>query len=731
VPGITGEEFTLTLEVGGSGAGDSDAGSGSRSVVGPGAESIQYGSIRNVVQVIQVDAGTGEFTHFQQVSRKNDADTGAVLTVKGPYLGNRYHFLVLMGHRERNYAKEADPRLPESPYSWKTDESGALLPPTLLAAGLLANREIWGGETLVITMKPLTVDTVFAYGGATVHAALPANGGNRPPAGTAASIVWTVSGGFAILLDAQNEAGPQSGGVGFNWGGLSLAEQKTILRFKGDSDDTVDTNAVLGGADRNQITLDLGPQNAGVSGSANFNLTYHPFGAGNMTVFTDIDPKAASWIIRNGVNDLAQNGKTVFPNTASTVSPWNGTAADTANGNGAAAFEFADQKIPHIDLAKLVPAPVTGKMPVTGAVDEGTYTGTVEWKAVVGGTSKARFEGETVYMARVTLNPATGFQFSEGGVTVTHGGSSGIVYVSKKTDTPVVVDILFPKTGAFWEYGGYFSGSAAPGKGDLDSAIDILGQAKTEGLSSLFLKLLPWPETVNFGASGDINGGLVLTAATNSPAAVTLDGGGKTIPLATGNTGSVITVGDGVTLTLRNITFVGSAGNDKPLISVAAGGKLVLEKGAVITGNGASGVSVSGAAGKLVMKGGAISGNTGTGVAVGADGVFELSGGTISGNKTANAGGGVSVAGTGKLVMTGGTISGNTASGNGGGVYLDSGSFTKQSGGTIYGIGEGALANTAGSGNGYAAYAVSGGKKRNLTAGPGVTMDSGTNDGWE
>jgi hypothetical protein len=53
-------------------------------------------------------------------------------------------------------------------------------------------------------------------------------------------------------------------------------------------------------------------------------------------------------------------------------------------------------------------------------------------------------------------------------------------------------------------------------------------------------------------------------------------------------------VGNGVTLTLRNVTFAGLDTNTSTLISVAMGRTLVLEDRAVITGNGNSGVSVSG-----------------------------------------------------------------------------------------------------------------------------------------
>jgi hypothetical protein len=70
-------------------------------------------------------------------------------------------------------------------------------------------------------------------------------------------------------------------------------------------------------------------------------------------------------------------------------------------------------------------------------------------------------------------------------------------------------------------------------------------------------------------------------------------------------------------------------------------------------------------------------------------------------------------------------------------VYVSgSGTFTKQSGGVIYGSNESnsALKNTATSGDnyGHAVYVSSSPtKKRNTTAGTGVTLNSSTAGGWE
>jgi hypothetical protein len=161
---------------------------------------------------------------------------------------------------------------------------------------------------------------------------------------------------------------------------------------------------------------------------------------------------------------------------------------------------------------------------------------------------------------------------------------------------------------------------------------------------------------------------ITLTTA-NSPASVVIDGGGRVI---TGSTNR-ITVGSGITLKLKNITF-----SNIPF-TVATGGKLVLGNegdatgSAVVRQNAGAGVTVSG--GTLEMKAGAlVTLNSTSGIRVdGTSGVFTMDGGAISGN-TATNGGGVLING-GSFTMNGGTISGNSAIGttidnNGGGVAV-------------------------------------------------------------
>jgi hypothetical protein len=160
-----------------------------------------------------------------------------------------------------------------------------------------------------------------------------------------------------------------------------------------------------------------------------------------------------------------------------------------------------------------------------------------------------------------------------------------------------------------------------------------------------------------------------------------------------GINGTLITVGEGVTLTLRDITLKGMGTNDSALVKVdGTGAKLVLTTGAVITGNAGGGAHVG--SGTLILEtGAAIKGNKGGmaispgGVSISTGGAFEMNGGKIRDNIGNNAGGGVH-AGGGVFVMTGGEISGNESMGEsmsgGGGVRLNSvdATFT-MTGGTI------------------------------------------------
>jgi hypothetical protein len=186
---------------------------------------------------------------------------------------------------------------------------------------------------------------------------------------------------------------------------------------------------------------------------------------------------------------------------------------------------------------------------------------------------------------------------------------------------------------------------------------------------------------------------------------ITLTGGAAERTVSLSSTGPLFTVGSGVTLTLdsnvtlqgRTLNNGGGGNNADALVWVDSGGALVMNTGAKVSGNTSSS-------------------SHGGGVYV-SSGTFTMNGGTISGNTS---------------------YSYSTSSYSyGGGVYVSSGTFTKQSGGTIYGSDVySPYTNTATSGDsyGHAVYVSTGSKKRNTTAGTGVTLDSslrGSSGGWD
>ena len=187
-----------------------------------------------------------------------------------------------------------------------------------------------------------------------------------------------------------------------------------------------------------------------------------------------------------------------------------------------------------------------------------------------------------------------------------------------------------------------------------------------------------------------------LTFANRNNITVTIRGSVRS-EIRLSETGSLFTVGSGITLILdNNITLVGrniarvGVDNWHSLVSVN-NGALIMNAGARITDNTSShysgGVLVN-RYGTFTMYGGEISGNSGRGSGGGVrvSGTFTMYNGEISGN-TADGfrgGGGVHVSGT--FTMLGGEISGNTAGSDfGGGVDVRGGSTFTMHGGEISG----------------------------------------------
>jgi hypothetical protein len=234
-----------------------------------------------------------------------------------------------------------------------------------------------------------------------------------------------------------------------------------------------------------------------------------------------------------------------------------------------------------------------------------------------------------------------------------------------------------------------FSGLAS-GK---NSVIDVIKEAKDETTPLQLTLQERTLEYVQIGSTWDVSErGLVLTKGVTSPAEVTIDGGERIIALTGENepindNGTwvyvpLITVGNGVKLTLKNITFMGMVNNSSPLIIVEDGGELIMESGTKISDNSTTverpyikvdeaftplpaGVYIKEGAKATMRPGAVITRNRGIwagGVAV-EYGTFTMEGGEISLNESATSGGGVLV-NEGTFTMKGGSIRGNKSLAN-------------------------------------------------------------------
>jgi hypothetical protein len=175
--------------------------------------------------------------------------------------------------------------------------------------------------------------------------------------------------------------------------------------------------------------------------------------------------------------------------------------------------------------------------------------------------------------------------------------------------------------------------------GVVGSALKLL-MDKSGDDRAVTIELPPGTETITPGIAHFI---MNIT----SPSHVAIDGHNRVLKLD--DPGTLLTVGEGVTLTLRNITLMGNNNNRDPLVEVQARGRLVLGDGATLTGNKTYGVT-----GGVWVNGGELVMNEGAEIKI-MEILFDLS---SSGTK----GGGVLISNRGRFIMYGGTINGNILS---------------------------------------------------------------------
>jgi hypothetical protein len=160
-----------------------------------------------------------------------------------------------------------------------------------------------------------------------------------------------------------------------------------------------------------------------------------------------------------------------------------------------------------------------------------------------------------------------------------------------------------------------------------------------------------------------------------NPIVIDLNGTQAINTISLSGFGSLFTVGNNVTLRLRNIRLQGHGSNTASLIDIKAGGKVIIESGTLITGNDTESLRHGGGVtvqigGELVMPADTtgriyqnssahasdwISGNIGGGGVWVRGGKFTMAGGKIEENYAMGAGG-VLVTMGGEFTMTGGAI---------------------------------------------------------------------------
>ena len=279
---------------------------------------------------------------------------------------------------------------------------------------------------------------------------------------------------------------------------------------------------------------------------------------------------------------------------------------------------------------------------------------------------------------------------------------------------------VFIDNGTFTMTGGKVSGNTANGSGAGirvgDNGTFTMSGGEVSG------------NTANSYAGGVyVDGTFIMTGGEvsgNTSGAT----GGAGVSVMSGNTFIGTFIMSGNAKVSGNETVGGGGGG------VLTGGIFIMSGSAKVSGNTASGggggVWVVIGNGNFTMNGGEVSGNKsngyGGGVALTEGSTFTMSGNAkVSDNTSISGGGGVFVD-NGTFNMTGGTLSGNKSNGDGGGVYVGhfGGSWIstfRVSNGTVYGENEGALSNIAT--NGAA-----------LNIGVGCTAEHGTftgiDDAW-
>jgi hypothetical protein len=705
-----------------------------RSVAGPNTNRIK-GDIRNFVQLTVVDKN-GNIIAFTENRRENALETEGVLVLNGIPVGHTYYFLLLMGHWDRDYAHETDGN-----YAYTTN------PPTLLAAGL-KEQEVLGNGKVTITMWPIVVDTTFTSGSRSIE---PAVTDGKPGKTTLLPVDWMVNwtikrgrsgNGLSDLIAAQKIADPKAGDT------LKLAgDPKFIVNNSVTNIPVARNNNVISGL---LGTYTSGFGRIGTEGSVNFRMGYIPFNKigehtnpwnvyDTQSAFDLSGDKFPLWIIRNGINDKAQDAETDFNQFHNIANPTKGTF----NGNGAVAFMVIPRTPANGSALVIKDGKFLGPTNIPNPKIEfttGGYKDTAEvWYAVVASGDPA--PAHSGYTS--SLGPL-GAGKHQKEIKVPSPSSDYDVYLIMFKDgeisIPLRIDAKTSGLDTDWKWGDeldahlmlYVSSKGNDAKAGTEAAPLATVQKALEKINAAYKDTLnPWPGK---GTASEKAGGIIIMDEVGVKKTITIDGkiGYPPIILTSDPSESVkgtlkattsvskymLQIQGKATVTLQNDLILLGTGNLKDYIGGVkvtgstltmnggkilgtstdfAGGAIYLQESTFTMNDGLiSGASaIYGGAIKVdkkstfTMNGGVISSNTasyGGGIKLD-DSTFTMNGGEISNNTANTAGGGVCMIGTAsQFTMKDGKIAGNTVTNldGGGGIFVFSGRINK-TGGVIYG----------------------------------------------
>ncbi|GHV88181.1 hypothetical protein AGMMS50267_05410 [Spirochaetia bacterium] len=153
---------------------------------------------------------------------------------------------------------------------------------------------------------------------------------------------------------------------------------------------------------------------------------------------------AAGAVYKAELTLTAKTGYTLTGVAANSFTHSGGTVTNAAN-SGTVTITFpataavgADTIINTLSLDSLVTAPVKDATPVTTAINETQYTGTIAWTTNTGAAHSGAFAASTVYKAELTLTAKSGYtltgiaanSFTYSGATVTNAANSGVVTIT-------------------------------------------------------------------------------------------------------------------------------------------------------------------------------------------------------------------------------------------------------------------------------------------------------------